>query len=441
MFEISTILHTLRQGFSLAFEYWWIWLPLVLGDIVYNAWMEYQQEKYIAGQKWVMVEVIPPPEILYSSPKAAESFFASLHATYGGGVKWKEQMFGGKIPDAFSLELVSNGGETHFYIRCTENHRNTLEALLFAQYPQAEIRPVEDYINLLPEKFDPVNYDIAGSDFVFTQPAPFPIKNFVEFEEGGGKDEYARLDPLAPLFEIMSALGPGEHLWLQYVMRPTGGDWVKEGAKVVDKLAGREKPAETPLLMQIVSAPFALLEAVLMDFGIGTPAEEKKEEKKQFNLQSLTPAEKLVLEHVQYKLSKLAFKVAIRVFYAARRDAFNGARPASVTAMFKQLFYNNLNSFKPGAGTKDKGIAPWMFPGDKGFFVAERVLAKKNAFYKAYRTRSFSKKPTNPKEFPIILNSDELATLWHMPALNVKAPMLPRVTAKKGTPPAILPTR
>jgi hypothetical protein len=443
MVDISVILASLEQGFVLAFEYWWVWLPIILASTAYSSWMDYQKEKYIAGMKWVLLEVIPPPEILYSSPKAAENFFAGLHSSYGGGIKWKDQMFGGKIPDWFTLEIVSNGGPIHFLIRCTEGSRNVVEALLFAQYPQAEIRIVEDYVKLLPDEFDPAQYDVSGTEFVFTKDPAYPIKSWEEFEEAGGKDEYARLDPLAPLFEIMSALQPSEYLWLQYVIRPTGGDWVKDGEKVVDKITGREKKEEKkdPLLLQIISIPFKLIGVIATELGAITPAEEKKKEEKPFSLQGLTPAEKDALERVQLKLSKLAFKASIRVFYTARKEAFNGARMASVNAMFKQLFYNNMNTFKAAGGTKDKGTFPWMFPNDKGFFADERTLKKKKGMYGAYRKRTFAKPPKDPKQFAIILNTEELATLWHLPGLNVKAPMLPRVQSKKGQPPAILPTR
>ncbi|MEK7638508.1 MAG: hypothetical protein AAB375_03745 [Patescibacteria group bacterium] len=442
MVDISVIVASLGRGFSLAFEYWWAWLPLILAATAHSAWMDYQKEKYLAGMKWILLEVIPPPEILYSSPKAAENFFASLHSSYGGGVKWREQMFGGKIPDWFTLEIVSNGGPTHFFIRCTEGSRNVVEALIFAQYPQAEIKIAEDYTKLLPAEFDPSQYDVSGTEFVFTQPPAYPIKSWTEFEEAGGKDEYARLDPLAPLLEIMSALQPSEYLWLQYVIRPTGGDWVKEGKKVVDKLVGREEKApEDPFLVKVISLPFKLIGAILTEIGALPAVEEKKKEEKPFSLQSLTPAEKQTLEQIQIKLSKLAFKACVRVLYTARKESFNGARASSVGAMFKQLFYNNMNSFKPGPGTKDKGVLPWMFPNDKGFFFEERTLKKKKGMYGAYRKRAFSAPPKDPKNHAIILNTEELATLWHLPGLNVKAPMMPRVQSKKGQPPAMLPTR
>ncbi len=442
MSSYLSILDALRQGASIAFRYLWAWLPFVLASVAYRAWMDYQRSVYLAGMKWVLLEVVPPPEVLYSSPKAAESFFAGLHASYGGGIKWKEQVFGGKVPDWYSFEIVSNAGETHFYIRCTEGQRNAVEALFFSQYPQAEIRVAEEYTKLLPDELDPATYDVAGTEYVFTQPAAYPIKSYIEFEEAGGKDEYARLDPIAPLMEIMSALRPGEYLWVQYIIRPTGGDWVKEGQKAVDKITGKpEDAAKASLVEKIISAPFVLLEALVTELGMMEKTEEKKKDEKEFNLQKLTPAQKKVLEQVEYKLAKLAFKSTIRVLYTARKDAFNGARPAGVTAMLKQLFYNNLNTFKGGPGTKDKGIMPWLFPNDKGFFAAERTLKKKKDMYGAYRKRTFTAPPKDPKQHAVILNVEELATLWHMPGLNVKAPLMPRVQAKKGQPPAILPTR
>ncbi len=442
MYDATSILSVLRQGFLLAFEFWWVWFPLILGAVARSLWLDYLKDAYLAGMKWVVLEIVPPPEILYSSPMAAQNFFAGLHASYGGGIKWKDQYFVGKVPDWFSLEIVSHGGETHFYIRCTEGQRNTVEALLFAQYPQAEIKMTGDYISLLPDEFDSTQYDVSGTEFVGSQPPAYPIRSWTEFEDAGGKDEYARLDPLAPLLEMMSALRPGEYLWLQYIFRPTGGDWVKDGQAVVDKMIGKEpKKPEAPLVQTIALAPFTLLGFLATEFGLITPAEEKKKEEKPFTMGNLTPADKLALEGIQRKLSLVAFKTTLRVLYVARKDAFNGARPSSITAMFKQLFYNNMNTFKPGAGTKDKGTFPWLFPNDKGFGADEGTLKKKKGMYGSYRKRAFAKPSKNPKDFPLILNVEELATLWHMPGLNVKAPLLPRVQSKKGQPPTMLPTR
>lgn len=433
MTESTGILQYVLDGFRLLLAYWWAWLTPLLAIAAYQSWFEFKRTEFLSGLKWALLELIPPPEIPYSSPKAAESIFAGLHATYAGvpGTTWKAQFFQGKVPIWFSLELVSNGGETHFYIRCQEQQRNLVESLVFAQYPEAELRVVpEDYVNLVPFPFDPERFDVFGAELELIQPHPYPIKSYIEFEEAGGKDEHQRLDPLAPLLETMSALRPGEHLWVQFLVRATGGEWVKEGAKVVEKLMGKpEKKPEPPF-------EFAF-EAV--DTLLGTAGEPKKEEKQEFSLQKLTPAQKRVLEQVEYKLAKLAFKTGIRVFYIAGKESFDGSRVPSVIAMFKQLYYNNLNSFKPGVSTKDKGILKKFFPTDIGFFAKSRALKKKKKMLASYRLRAYPRK--EGKEMYAILNTEELATLWHLPGMNVRAPLVPRVQAKKGQPPTTLPTR
>jgi hypothetical protein len=435
MIDISALSDMVFQGFSLALEYWWAYVPIMLGMAAYHEWAGYQRAKYLAGMKWVLLELVPPPDV-QRSPRIAENIFAGLHASYGGGINWKTAFFSGKVPDWFSLEIVSNGGDIHFYIRCTESQRNTVEAVIFAQYPDAEVRQqLEDYINLVPDKFDPTQFDVSGNDFVFSKESAYPIKTWPEFEEQGGKDENTRIDPLAPLFETMSSLRPGEHLWLQYVIRPTGGEWVKENQKVVDKMKGKKEEKPKPPLEWL----FGPIDSFFNFLSGKEPAEPKKEEKSEFNLQQMTAAQRQVLELVEFKLAKLAFKSTIRVLYVARKEAFNGSRTAGITAMFKQLFYNNMNSFRPGIGTRDKGVLPWLFINDKGFFADERTLKKKHAMYGMYRARAFA--PFIPGGFMTILSTEELATLWHLPGLNVRAPLLPRVQAKKGQPPAILPTR
>lgn len=436
---MTNTLDTMWLGFVWAFRFWWVWMPIILGAGAYTLWFDYQRKKHLLGRTWVMLEITPPQEILYSSPRAAENFFAGLHSAASGGTAWKSQFFEGKVPDWFSFEIVSNGGETRFLIRCPSASRNLIEAALFAQYPNCEMRVIDDYIEQYPETLDLSTHDIMSAELEMTKDFAYPIKTYLEFEEGGGKDEYARLDPLAPLVETMSALMPGESLWLQYVVRATGGDWVKEGQKVVDKLTGKaEKDPEKPLVEQIILFPLTILEAILVSTGIITPVEEKKKEDKPFTTGALTPSQKFILEHVEEKLAKLGFKVTIRLTYLARKEVFNMGRFSGVTAMFKQLYFNNLNSFKP-VMSKDKGIAPWLFPDDKGFGAGAKTVEKKQKMYKAYRERAFKKKDN--KEHLIYLNTEELATLWHLPGLNVRAPLLPRVQAKKGQPPSILPMR
>src|SRR3989304_4206941 len=100
MSEFSSTFTAILDGLGLAFSYWWAWLPVVLGVAAYKGWGDYTRAEFISKITWVVLELIPPAEIPYASPKAAENIFSGLHATYAGkpGTSWKKQFFLGRGP-------------------------------------------------------------------------------------------------------------------------------------------------------------------------------------------------------------------------------------------------------------------------------------------------------------------------------------------------------
>lgn len=425
MFNLGTgTLSPLKTGLSVITTYWWIYAPvlLLLGTIV--GWVHYVTQKYLLSLNWVLLEIKPPPDV-EKSPRIAESIFAGIHGTYLP-VKWKRRFFKGEVPTYFSFEIVGNGGETNFYVRTPETLRPLIESHVFAQYPDAEIRVAEDYVKNLPNFLPNDQYDLFGVDLIFSKDDQFPIKTYPFFEEEGGRGEAKRTTPLSPLAEVMSSLEPGEHIWLQMLVRPTGGAWVKAAKPVIDKIIGLEEKKED-LLAKSINLTY--------DFIAGGEAEKKEEKKEEPDIRKLTPGKRSALEQVERKIAKLGFKTTIRFIYIGRREIFHRAHISSVIGMFKQLYANDLNSFKPNTKTMTfhKGILNQIFPSDRGFFTAQIEFRRKWKLYLAYRSRTFPKKV-------VILNTEELATLYHLPGAGLKAPAFPRVEAKKGQPPAGLPT-
>ena len=433
MESLSFIFSTLGAVFGFVFSWWWVWLPPTLLISTYEAWLFYREQKYVAGLQWVLLEVTPPPNVP-RSPKAMENFFAGLHAVYApAATSWKKKFFEGKVPDWFSLELVGNQGDMKFYVHTLQSFRNLVEAQIFAQYPDAEVIVAEDYISMLPEHLSFEEYDLFGTELVFSKEDAYPIRTYVSFEEPTGKDEFRTIDPLAPLAEIMTALGPGEHIWIQILISPTSDGWVKKAEPVIDKLGGKKKKPETGGLAKVMDA---IENSVIGLVGGEVKKEDKKEEKDEFNVQKLTPGQRSALEQVEMKITKHGFNSGIRFIYVAKKDVFNRARISSVTGFFKQVYANTLNSFKPNMETLtlSKGFAPLIFPSDRGFGASAEELRKKKRLYKEYRGRDMTRKE-------IVLNTEELATLFHLPGLNVLAPSFPRVSGRKGQPPVGLPTK
>jgi len=393
----------------------------------YESWLSYKKQQYLLSLKWVLLEIKPPPDV-QKSPKIAENIFSGLHAAYITSVSWKQRFFEGNVQPWFSFEIVGNGGEIGFYARVPEGLRNLVEAQIFAQYGDAEIKIADDYVNLLPEYLPDDDYDMWGTELVFTKPDAYPIKTYPFFEEESGKDEFKRTDPLAPLAETMSSLEPGEHLWVQLLIRGTSDSWAKDAKAEVDKLMGKEPKIERDALGKAVDFIDKLLPG-------GTPAAEEKK-KEEFSLMKLSGGQKFVLDQVEHKIAQLGFKSGYRFLYIARKDRFHGSHISAVTGYFKQFYLNNLNSFMPNkkTWTPSKGWFHWFFPSDKGFGYKKEEFNRKWYLYQYYKKRAFV------RQF-VMLSVEELATLFHLPGIGVKAPAFPRVEAKKGQPPPGLPTR
>ncbi len=423
MDQLFLTLTSAQTAFSVLADYWWIWLPLVLVIACWEAFVHYNRLVHLAGLKWVLLEIRVPQEA-HKSLNAMEQIFTSLHSIpmpwpprdledyYN---RWKSTYIQGKIPEWLSLEIVSISGEIHFYVRVLEESRHVVEAQIYAHYPDCEITPVADYTAQLPPFLPTADIDMSALELALIKEEIFPLKTYPEFEEqGAGKEDVKRIDPLAPLAESMSSLAFGEYLGVQILIRPTGDGWIKKGQPVLDKLMGK-KPKEQKDWLE---KGFTAIDSALMGAG---PVDEKKDDKdKPFN--TLNPGLQDTIKLIERGLSKLAFETGIRILYVAPRDRYNKSRIRSVAAAFKQFSSQALNGFRPGFGAEVY----------KGFNKETRTLYNKGLLYKRYRLREFPKNP-------FVLNTEELTTVFHFPDIGVKTPALPRIEAKKGEPPSGLP--
>ncbi|MFH2018361.1 MAG: hypothetical protein ABII98_00015, partial [bacterium] len=155
----------------------------------------------------------------------------------------------------------------------------------------------------------------------------------------------------------------------------------------------------------------------------------KKEEAKSA-ASNLSPGGKLVVEAIENKISKLAFKVCIRFGYIAGKNIFNKANMAAVVGAFKQFNTVDLNAFKGNSKAGTTADQPRILP----FIKTRREYIRKVAFIDRFLNRKMSK---NKKDF--VLNIEELATIYHYPIIIVEAPAIQRVGTKKAEPPIGLP--
>lgn len=412
--EIFDIYKVIGAAFT---HVWFIVLPVAFYYVFKLIWKDYIQMRWLMSLKYDLLELVPP-KLIEKSPQPMESFFWGISGvlkTHNPVDEWVK----GEMTFKFSLELVSDAGTVHFYIRTPKQFRNLVEAHLYAQYPDVVINEVPDYVQDVPVLVPNKEWDLWGTDFELCQPDPYPIRTYKYFEESvTGK----MIDPLGGLVEAMGKLGPGQKVWFQYVVIPLKEEWNAEEHKIIDKLAGRVKDEAGVFggLMSDLGDVFGNIGTAMFGPVEFKTTEEKDESPLEFRL---TPVEKEILKAVENNLGKNMFKIKMRFLYLGKRENFDKTTVSSFVGGIKQFNDINLNSFRPNDKSKTYASHLW---------VASRLRFRQRKIFKRYRDR-------DPTGATFVLSTEELATVFHLPDMSVVAPSVTFVEAKQGGAPANLP--
>lgn len=402
---------------------WYIILPALFFPLFKSLWMYYIQTKYWLALDWTLLELIPSKDI-EKSPRVMESFYAGLAGTETT-INPMEMYTQGAFAVTFSLEMVSDGGAMHFYIRTLKKFRNMVEAHIYAQYPNIEVVEVPDYVNDIPKIVPNKNWDLWGCDFELVKDNGIPIRTYEHFKEDvTGK----MMDPLANLAEVMGKLKPGQKIWLQYVIKATPPSWGKEhGKKVADKLKGREVAVEDPLerfKTDIKDIFSNIIPVIGGDAPTLTAAKQKKEEAPLDT--KLSPGEREMLREVEDNLNRIMFFTKMRLIVIGKKEGFDKTFIGTFIGGLKQFGHDYMNSVKPNDATKT--YANYIF-------TKPRLRYRQRKILRRYRYRSMD----GPAKTVFTFSTKELATVFHLPDMQVAAPSVARIEAKTGGAPSNLP--
>lgn len=430
---------------TLVVHTWWLWLPPALFVFGKNLWKGYLKVRYYKSLEWVLLEIRIPRDI-EKTPEAMEQVFAGLQALYWG-FDPLETWWQGLQHDYLVFEMVSMGGETRFYVRLPVFFRNLVEAQIYAQYPETEIVEAEDYMRALPDAVPNAEWNMFGLEFSFEKPDPYPIRTYRDFLTlTAGDKEFEKVDPFASMAELLGRLRPGEHMGYHLLLRPaqTGGTdkWRKEGEALVDKLIGkRERPKKGPIAralepLEPVTSGWGEALAPLLTGGEATSAAPKKEQSLPETLMlHLSPGVKDIVAAIERNIMKPGFEVIVRFCYVARRDVYSLSHVASFVGGLKTYNTQTGNGFKLNSATMATK-ANWWWP---EFMKSWKSTHKKTLYYQYYRARKPFTDTYSLKSKFIVLNTEELATIYHYPGRTAKAPLMPRIEAKRSEPPSTLP--
>ncbi|HBB65475.1 MAG TPA: hypothetical protein DCZ84_02470 [Candidatus Vogelbacteria bacterium] len=410
----------LNRFFILVLPYAWYWFPPALALILWHSYRYYTLQKYLAETKWITLEIKIPREVT-KSPQAMELALAAFHQTRD--LTWYQRTFTGYVRPWFSLEMVSIGGVVHFFVHTPAFFKNVIESSIYAQYPEVEIYETEDYVHDVPMNAGQPDsdWDLWGATLELTKADPYPIKTYIDYGLDKDPKEEFKNDPLATLIELLGSLKQGERFWAQVLVQATRKRFPKtDGPKsvwaIVKHLVGfREK-------QDWQDEGKALINKLMK--------RDEKPKLGEFKFTMPSSVEDTASKAIARSISKQGYDCGIRLVYTARRDAFNPSRIVGGLAAFKQFSSLDLNGFKPKKTTKAFNY-PWQDP------WGWRELKLKKRILRAYRERGWFYSPY--KILPFVLNTEELATIFHFPGSSVETPTFGRIESRRGEPPPNLP--
>ncbi len=427
---------------------------IFLGWITWKLWIHYIRQDFISGIEYVLLEIIPPRDV-ERSPLAMELFItnALYHFSQKGG---REEFWQGAVWFWFSLELVSIEGQVHFYIRTPSRIKSLIETQMYAQYPQAQVRVVEDYTLAVDEITPTSEWNGWGCEFGLLKPEAYPIKTYVDFGlDEDPKEEY-KVDPISPVIEFFGSLGKGEQAWMQVVVTPSKKVWHTKGTW----FGKHDWTAESRNELFKIQLPFT------------SRREEQDTGKiiKTARIEVRTPKHlDNVIKKMNEKTNKLGFDTGIRVMYVAKKEVHavgtrtNNSR--NIRLIMRQYQNPDSNGFDRTNSTQGDALGSGIMG-----LSARQVQTLADRMLHEYRERAFWHLPMRhnlfyyggpffPKSWifaPImalikqfflpyihhhtyVLNTEEIATLWHFPGQILKVPTLTRIESKEASPPPNLP--
>lgn len=285
----------------------------------------------------------------------------------------------GKEQPVFTLELVAKRGEIFFFVSTPPDYVSLIERQIHGQYPSAQIEPSRDFL-----LYDGNELSADASQLTLKRVHHFPLKTYRQME----------IDPLNGITNALSKLGDKAAGAVQIVLQPAGHSWQKSSERAL-KNALEGKDIDIKLDMGSMAKDMA--KQVASTAAGRQPAESSSQITNQSHV-----------EAVQSKLSRQAFRVQCRCVVVAPSPVESRTYLNTLLAAFGQFNAPDRNSLR-------------LFKRK-----TERLL------------REYLLRQLSPAGM-MILNTEELASLYHFPNRYVDTPNIAWLSARTLPPPAALP--
>jgi hypothetical protein len=414
-----------------------IWAPLISFEFAWHMWVKYVRHAWVSSRKFVLLEIKLPQETV-KSPAAMELVLNALIQTGGEGTP-HERYWHGKARPWASLEITAIKGEVHFYIWCFDNQKNLLMSNIYAQYPDVAVHEVEDYTKAVSQNRD--KYDVWACQYSFVKPDSYPIKTYIDYGLSDDPDEEFKVDPLASLIEVIGSVTPEDQIWIQFIARAHTAEKTVFNGKHPDRWV---EGAQEEIQKIIDSASTERVEVTESGKIVKTmtPVTAK-----------MTTEKKDLIDALSRSVTKYPLDVGVRCIQVYPKGESGHIRREVVMGAFRQFGSHNLNNIKPSSQDFDYW---WQDPAHF-FKPLRKIMMPRNArlsehLFRCYCLRSYFFYPyahhvhvpflplsSDQYKPPMVMNTEELATLFHFPGSTARSPALNRIPSKRADAPSNLP--
>jgi hypothetical protein len=322
----------------------------------------------------------------------AEQFFSTISQSTGDEFK---HLFG--IHDYISLEISAHQKKILFYINVPKKLQALVEKQLHGQYPRAQIDLVKGYNIFTPNSF------VAAAELDTQKSFVYPIRTYKVMES----------DPMNSITNSLSKLTQEEGAAIQIVISPANPNWQHKPRKYALEIQQGRNPnvVTAPMWQKILNGTFRLLGQAVNEFFFkktNTPERQTYLDTSGYNKPiQLTPMQQDMVKKFEEKSSRPGYKVNVRLISSSTDQQSANANLNNILGSFMQYSMPPFNGFRVVKRKTRKVIIDYIF----------------RAFH-------------NNK---LILNTEELASLWHLPTRYTETPNIKWLQSKKASAPVNVP--
>ncbi|MDO8626589.1 MAG: type IV secretion system DNA-binding domain-containing protein [Candidatus Magasanikbacteria bacterium] len=290
--------------------------------------------------------------------------------------------------DHLAFEIVAKENAISFYVAVPDKLKGFIEQQIHAQYPHAEITEELDY-NI----FEPQSH-VVGAKLFFKYKSAFPFKTYKKIDS----------DPILALLNPLSKILDNEGAVIQYVVRPATSDWRGQSVHMIRDIKEGQK-------FEYVARRGAIMREIYKTWKV---LSKSKKDPSQMDSASgqyhLTQMEEEMVKSMEEKLSHGGLEICFRVVSSAPSKEKAQLNLENILNAFSQYnIYRYGNSF--GAAVPSRPA---------------RLIS--DSIYRLFDTSQYQ-----------VVNTEEMASFWHLPIPGTDTPHINWLTARKAPPPTNMP--